>query len=218
MNYGIQELHNQYSGRATIVGNGPSLDFDSIEGPSFAMNSISLAFPKTDWRPDFYCCFSRETVFSPTMVRRINQVVYLGIPCFLYLGYAGDIGQEPNVHYLGVALSGTAPPTDGHWFQDGKWVYSWATTMTTTIQIAQYLGFTDFKVVGVDGYIGWTRGEKDPNHFDGSYCDGITPPQKLLDAMAMAKTNVRHEIAYKHIEHELAKHGCTIEYENRHSV
>lgn len=57
----IQKLKDAYDGeRCFIVCTGPSLkmnDLDIIRNEySFGMNSIHLAYNKTDWRPSFYVC------------------------------------------------------------------------------------------------------------------------------------------------------------------
>jgi len=208
--YGITGLKNKFSGPVTLVGNGPSLDFDNIDSPSIAMNSITLAFPYTGWRPDFYVCISRELVENETMMGRVIVALELGIPCFLNVDYFPRLGDWPNIHYIGLAISRHVP-LQGDWLQNGVWFLSYATTMTVAAQIAQYIGFNKYTFRGVDGYVTCPR-DNDLNHFDKGYNADILPDDKdTEDAEQVALINTRQAKAMKFIYHNLTSGGLHVQ-------
>ena len=196
-NYGIQSLKNTYSGGITMVGNGPSLDFDNIEMPSLGVNSISLAFPNTDWRPDLYVCCSRQLLANNTLMERVRVVLKLGIPCFLNCDYRPVLGDWDNAHYVSFCRAKHAP-MDGDWLQNGIWFYDYATVMTSAAQIAQYLGFTELKFIGIDGYKSYF-GDEDPNHFDKDYNTGLLLEGWGTCVFAVEEVNHQQRLAFEHI-------------------
>ena len=209
MEYGIMGLKNKYSGPVTLVGNGPSLDFDNIDSPSVAMNSITLAFPNTDWRPDFYVCISRELVDSETMMGRIIDALELGIPCFLNVNYFPRLGDWPNAHYISLAIS-QHTPLRGDWLQSGAWFLSYATTMTVAAQIVQYIGFSKYAFTGIDGYVTCPK-DNDLNHFDKGYNTDILPDYKdIEDPVQVARINALQAKAMKFIYHNLGRAACSM--------
>jgi hypothetical protein len=200
--YGIRSLKNKYSGPVTLVGNGPSLDFDKIASPSIAMNSITLAFPYTSWRPDFYVCISRELINNGTMMSRVTDAVELGIPCFLNINYFPRIGDWPNISYISLATSRHAP-LKGDWLQNGVWFLSYATTMMVAAQIAQYIGFGTYTFTGVDGYVTCPR-DNDLNHFDKSYNASLLSGDKdMEDTVQVDRINKRQKMAMRFICYNL---------------
>ena len=210
MEYGITSLKNKYSGLITIVGNGPSLDFDNIGSPSMAMNSITLAFPNTGWRPDFYVCISRELIRNKTMMGRVREALELGIPCFLNVDYSPQLGDYPNAHYISLAIP-AHHPIMGDWLQDGVWFMNYATTMMVAAQLAQYIGFDEVRFVGIDGYVTCSR-ENDLNHFDKGYNEDILPDDKdTEDQVQIDKINVRQAKAMKHIYNNFALGGVSVQ-------
>jgi len=198
LNYGIQSLRGAYSVKITMVVNGVSFDFDNIETPSLGVNSISLAFPKTDWRPDLFVCTTRLLLANEVLMERIRLVLKLGIPCFLNSDYYKELGDWPNAYYVGAARA-AHDPLPGDWFQDGYWVYGYASVMVAASQIAQYLGFTQHKFVGIDGYKSYT-GNNDVNHFDDAYNEGLLVDGWGLDILEAAEINRRQALAFEHIE------------------
>lgn len=210
MEYGITSLKNKYSGPVTLVGNGPSLDFDNIDSPSIAMNSITLAFPYTSWRPDFYVCITRELIRNKTMMGRVQEALELGIPCFLNVDYSPQLGGYPNAYYVSLAIP-AHHPIGGDWLQDGVWFMSYATTMIVVAQMAQYIGFDEVSFVGMDGYVTCPR-DNDLNHFDKSYNEDILPYDKdTEDAVQVDKINARQAKAMKHICDNLALGGVSVQ-------
>lgn len=209
MEYGIKSLHDKYSGPVTLVGNGPSLDFDRINSPSIGMNSITLAFPHTAWRPDFYVCISRELVTNETMMGRVTEALESGMPCFLNVDYYPQLGNWPNAYYIGLAVS-LHNPLVGDWLQNGVWFVSFATTMMPAAQIAQYLGFEVFTFTGMDGYRTCSK-EDDINHFDKSYNKDILPDSKDMEnAEQVSQINARQATAMNYIYGNLASGGLYV--------
>ena len=191
----MRPLEGKYSGPLTMVGNGPSLDVEAIEGPSLAMNSISLLYDKTDWRPDFYVNVSDALRKNELSHERVMDNVVLGIPCFLRCELLQFIDDARNIYWISVApvRVRTLLPLD--WSQDGVWVYDFATSMMPAAQIAQYIGFEKLKFVGMDGYVPHKMGEPDINHFDETYNDGLL----LYDIDDPFPLNYRMQRAYDHI-------------------
>ena len=181
-----------------MVGNGPSLGFDNIEKPSLGVNSISLAFPNTDWRPDLFVCTTRLLLANEALMERIRLVLKLGIPCFLNGDYYKELGDWPNAYYVGAARA-DHEPLPGDWFQDGYWVYCYASVMVAASQIAQYLGFTQYKFVGIDGYKSYT-GNNDVNHFDDAYNEGLMVDGWGCDILEAMEINRRQSLALEHIK------------------
>jgi hypothetical protein len=183
MPYGLQKLKGLYSGHITLVGNGPNLDVEKIEGMSLAMNSISLIFPKTSWRPDFYLCTSRELHQNPIQHKRIADVVATDVPCFLYSGYYPFFGARKNIYYISLGQPAHEPLEDD-WMQNGIWFVCWNTTMVAAAQIAQYL------------------------HFDDTYNNDILPASRVETPATIEELNRRHKIAYEHIARMFGKTSC----------
>ena len=153
-----------------------------------------MAFPYTNWRPDFYVCISRELVGNETMMARVIDALELGIPCFLNVDYFPRLGDWPNAHYIGLACSRHVP-LQGDWLQNGVWFLSYATTMVAAAQIAQYVGFSKYTFRGMDGYVACTR-DNDLNHFDKGYNADILPADKdTEDIVQVDLINARQEQA-----------------------
>ena len=210
MEYGITSLKNKFGGPVTLVGNGPSLDFDNIGSPSIAMNSITLAFEYTDWRPDFYVCISRELVGNETMMGRIIDALELGIPCFLNVNYFPRLGAWPNTYYISLAAA-RHEPRQGDWLQNGVWFLSYATTMTVAAQIVQYIGFSKYKFIGMDGYVTCPK-DNDLNHFDKNYNADLIPADKdIEDAVLVDSINARQAKAMEFVHRNLISGGVSVQ-------
>ena len=210
MKYGITSLKNKYSGPITLVGNGPSLDFDNIASPSMGMNSITLAFANTEWRPDFYVCISRELINNETMMGRVIDALELGIPCFLNVNYSPRLGDWPNAYYISLATARHVP-LRGDWLQNGTWFLSYATTMTVAAGIAQYLGFGIIGLTGIDGYVTCPK-NNDLNHFDKGYNADILPADKdTEDTVQVARINARQTKAMEFVYRNLISGGVSVQ-------
>ena len=79
----LEKYKNSHLGeRCVLVANGPSLiseDLDKIKHEwTFGCNKIYYMFPKTSWRPDFYC------VLDERYIERSQDEIFSRLPC-LYL-------------------------------------------------------------------------------------------------------------------------------------
>ncbi|MBU9725207.1 6-hydroxymethylpterin diphosphokinase MptE-like protein [Diplocloster modestus] len=158
----IRELKDTYKGkRCFVICTGPSLNIDDLElikdEYTFAMNSISLLFDKTDFRPSFYGCID-EGVFekmkdsimkydSPNtkvfISGRLRKYLDSGLPSYWY-------NVSCNVAYH----------TYDRWFRNKFWckfsdnavrgTYDMYSVTHFLIQIAAYMGFSEVYLVGAD--------------------------------------------------------------------
>jgi len=141
---------------------------------------------------------------------RVIDALELGIPCFLNVDYFPQIGDWPNVYYIGLACSRHVP-LQGDWLQNGTWFLSYATTMVPATQIAQYIGFSKYTFTGVDGYVTCPK-DNDLNHFDKSYNADILPDDKdTEDAAQIDFINARQAKAMKFIYSNIVPGGLYVQ-------
>ena len=76
--------------------------------------------------------------------------------------------------------------------------------MLAAAQVAQYIGFTSYDIVGCDGYTPSFEGSQ-PNHFDPDYDKYLNPPNKDTGAKATSELNRRQGLAYEHIARSFFK-------------
>jgi hypothetical protein len=162
---------NKYSGKCWIVGNGPSLDVNVIDGPSFATNRIAMLYDTVAWRPTFF--YAHAPMYSPEWRRDVIRSIELGIPCFIHERLKDDLGEYPNVMWI----------TDKKFTFDFRLQGMSGFSMAT---LALYLGFDDLRFIGHDGYFQAVDGD-DPNHFHKDYLRSAT--QEDVD-----RWNFKHRI------------------------
>lgn len=131
-----------------IVGNGPSLTLDDLQKirwlPSFGSNRIYLAFEHTDWRPTYYM------VCDPQVLAASHDSIknHISMPAFCPINSPGrDLknlikfyAQFRLLKYEKNAFS-TTPLK--HLTMSG-------TVCFPMIQLAYYMGFRSFVLLGVD--------------------------------------------------------------------
>jgi glycosyltransferase involved in cell wall biosynthesis len=147
----LRALRGRFAGeRIFIMGNGPSLnrmELELLAGEHvFAMNRISLLFPRISWRPDFFTAFDIRVV--PDNLDEFNK---LEIPYkFFATKHKGAILEREN-HYWHHSWQvsddledrfGAFPEITG--FGGG------GTVACAAIQIAAYLGFDPIILIGCD--------------------------------------------------------------------
>jgi hypothetical protein len=178
--------------RAWIIGNGPSLRAEDLEALHdrgefcIGMNRIQLIYEKTNWRPSVYCL--ADTRKNVSWRQDVLFHVEQGYPCHvknlilnaLTPHFDGGLGawiDQPwavNVVPLIECMHNYIdhrPPT--------KWHYPhpccFQGSMSTSIQIAAFLGFKNIILLGVDH--SWKLreqvGDPDPNHYDPRYDGGL---------------------------------------------
>lgn len=182
----ICELKDKYKGqRAWIIGNGPSLlstNLSLIKEKTFACNAISLLFPKTEWRPDFYTCFQLTTP-ALAVIRSMEPVRKAGVTCIVSSRFVpmNLLENFPETHFESFYALSSAnivwrelQPCD--WMTNGWWVYGFGTAVYASAQIITYLGFEEIVFVGCDmNWQGFEDGN-DINHFHPNYNNGLSLP------------------------------------------
>lgn len=173
----LERYKNSHLGeRCVLVANGPSLlpeDLDKIKGEwTFGCNKIYYMFPKTQWRPDFYCVLderyierSQDEIFSQIdMPIFTNDVVYKKI-------------SEKNREGKKILYSRQI-----HYERFQAWPhlleYTYATNQGTVLSfvmaLAIYMGFKEIYVLGADN-----TATVAGNHFSGHLEDkGLEQIQK----------------------------------------
>ena len=162
--------------RCVLVANGPSLrpeDLERIKNEwTFGCNKIYHMFPKTNWRPDFYCVLderyiqrSQDEIFSRIDVPVFtNDAVYRQIQS----KYRGNrtILYSKQIHYTSFKA----------WPHLLQYTYgtNQGTVLSFVMALAIYMGFQEIYVLGADN-----TGGAVGNHFAGHEEDrGLEAIQK----------------------------------------
>lgn len=176
-------LKNIHEGeRCFIIGNGPSLtaeDLDKIKAEySFASNKIYKIFPKTQWRPTYYCASDNGIIDES-----IDEINSLSVnKKFLSLNYL-VYNKKPKSYFKDAIIFRETYPHkmnfDNPIFSDDitKGIACGNTVTYIMIQIAVYMGFKEIYLLGVDHGLpkGYTQNTQ--NHFyadekhDKTICD-----------------------------------------------
>lgn len=146
---GIRPFKNRHKGQACVViGNGPSLRMEDLTRlyqlkiPTFGCNRITLAFPKTDWRPTYYFMSDQK------LIRQFD----------------GDVPDVPEKNrffpkrYRDIVPGGTFyNELEFDYEKEGKFsldaakgIYPAGSVTTEMIQFAYYMGFSEIYLIGVD--------------------------------------------------------------------
>ena len=156
----IISLKNKYKGeRCFVICTGPSLTIDDLnllKGEyTFGMNSISLLYDKTDFRPSFFGCID-EGVFLK-MYDNIQKYDDDRIPVFISGRAAKHCDLKPHWYEIPVNV---AYHTYDRWVKNKFWckfsddayagVYDMYSVTHFLIQIAVYMGFKDIYLLGCD--------------------------------------------------------------------
>lgn len=185
-NTNIQKLrYTQEGKRCFIIGNGPSLSISDLnklkDEDCFASNRIYGLFPKTDWRPKYYCSQDEKVLeqISTDLKVAVNNCTAAFFPYNYKKLLPSDILGDTKVHmfykpYVSVYSK------DGK-YQEGimpfsndisKAVYDGLSITFGMIQIAVYLGYKEIYLVGIDHNYAFKNGIVDSSK---SYCEGIKP-------------------------------------------
>lgn len=156
----IMSLKDKYKGeRCFVICTGPSLTIDDLnllKGEyTFGMNSISLLFDNTDFRPSFLGCID-EGVFLK-MYDNIQKYDDDKIPVFISGRAAKHCELKPHWYEIPVNV---AYHTYDRWVKNKFWckfsddayagVYDMYSVTHFLIQIAVYMGFKDIYLLGCD--------------------------------------------------------------------
>jgi hypothetical protein len=196
----LEVLRGSYRGRVWMIGNGLSLSCTPLEKlvgeKTFAMNAISLMYPKTPWRPSFYFCISSNVVAAHRLAL-FRATVDAGIPSFLSATWRNTVFQDAeHIYWLHSLIKGVKEETV--WSKDvSRLLGRCHTSMYGAMQIASYLGFDELYLLGCD--MGWKplwTDERDENHFDVGYSIGAklmsdVDAKKIDDGMLEAHANAK---------------------------
>lgn len=156
----IKSLEKKYEGeRCFIICTGPSLtieDMEKLKGEyTFGMNSISLLYEKTDFRPSFYGCID-EGVFIK-LQDDIAKYDDSTIPVFVSPRVAKHVDLLP--HWFEIPIN-VAYHTYDRWFKNKFWckfsddaykgLYDMYSVTHFLIQVAVYMGFKEIYLLGAD--------------------------------------------------------------------
>ncbi len=158
----IEKLKDKYAGkRCFIICTGPSLTIDDLEliknEYTFAMNSISLLYEKTDFRPTFYGCID-EGVFNQlqdNIFKYDSEDTEVFISNRIRKLIKGDLPKQ----WFNVSCN-VAYHTYDRWFRGRFWckfsndavrgIYDMYSVTHFLIQIAVYIGFEEIYLIGAD--------------------------------------------------------------------
>ena len=198
--------------KCIIVGNGPSIKnvpLERLSYPSFGMNRL-----KPDFKPAYYVNLRREHVFRMEAGRDDykwdvacirNGVARCKDRSFIWRGNIPLGLGDSRTHYMALERAKM-------WSDNMDYAFAFGGMTHCTAQVAVMLGFTELIMIGMDGnYKPW-KGE-DLNHYSEDYLMGKNSVDSVSVERA-AKLNKQHVEMHKYIQHECAKRGVKVRYEN----
>ncbi|MCI8638465.1 MAG: DUF115 domain-containing protein [Coprococcus sp.] len=156
----IKSLKDKYKGeRCFIICTGPSLTLDDLnklkKEYSFGMNSISLLYDKTDFRPSFFGCID-EGVFVK-LRDSILKYDSSNIPVFISGRAAKHCALRQHWYEIPINV---AYHTYDRWVKNKFWckfsddayagLYDMYSVTHVLIQLAVYMGFKKIYLIGCD--------------------------------------------------------------------
>lgn len=159
----IEKFKNIHQGeRCFIVGTGPSLKLEDVEALeqefTFAVNSCFRIFDKTKWRPNYYVITDPKFMIDMGKdISKCNREISCGF-CGEETGW-----NAPNVHTITTSRLYTNFPKKGliqkivdkmeYDFVTNdlsQAMISGHTVVFSAIQIAEYMGFKEIYLLGID--------------------------------------------------------------------
>ena len=161
--------------KAVILGNGPSLneiDFDYLNSRkdviTLASNRISLIFNKTDWRPNYYFCFSTN-IENKVWLDNVNEVIDNDkTTCFLSSELKPILGDKKNIIFIDNIYEHNRHSSIPYNLFEKNFTDVVVKSYSATVPMFQYCfsnGIKKIGIIGQDGYIY----SNNKNHFDDSY-------------------------------------------------
>lgn len=154
----IQSLKDTHIGqKCFVIGNGPSLRAEDLSTlkengiATFAANRIYNIFENTDWRPTYYVC--EDEFILEDIQNKINELdfEYKFIPINFH--WYKNINID-NAHYFyqnfGVDLHKEGSRANFLSTNPSKYIPARGSVITTCVQLAIYMGFTEIYLIGVD--------------------------------------------------------------------
>ena len=149
-------MKNKHSGeRCFIIGNGPSLTAEDLtllkEEYTFASNRIFYIFPKTTWRPTYYC--GQDYVVIEDIADKLESFVgdckkvFISSRCWDVI--PENVRRKPNICFFFPRFKGVHKE-DIFSDQIENFVSDGGTVTYAAIQLAVYMGFSKIYLLGCD--------------------------------------------------------------------
>lgn len=195
-------LRNTQNGkRCFIVATGPSLTVGDVEmlknEDTIGVNSISLLYSQTSWRPTYYVC--TDSVYFEKIYRsyQMNMEMISEKDVFLNECNSKLVPKSNKIHYL--SFSNWNRVSD---FADVKYtenlvhgIYAFGTVTNIAIIIAIYMGYKDIYILGADcsNFNQHFKNDVSDCEKDQVYLDNVTKVQ-LLGYKAIKKETEKKAI------------------------
>ncbi len=200
----FKDLHK--GERVFLIGNGPSLNRTNLDliknDHAIAMNRISLIYPRTQWRPDYYLYTAdniNNKIWGDKWQTSVNAAISEpGTTSFVWRLFADRVQNNPNIVWLDNVTELDIGEAGTFSTNIAQWVSKTGTSMNVAFQLANFMGFEQIFLLGCD--LNWKTSsgtERDPNHFDPSYSAKI--PDGERERLRMRTT---HENAYRFLKAE----------------
>ncbi|WP_165443954.1 6-hydroxymethylpterin diphosphokinase MptE-like protein [Lachnoclostridium sp. Marseille-P6806] len=154
----ICQYRNLYEGkRCFIIGNGPSLsaeDLDKLRDEiTFGFNKIYLIFPKTEWRPTFYCVQDEQVLcgIEDHMLAEVSgrsQATFVRMQSFGKISGRGIRAEKLISVPIWNRISGDGRIRFSK--RADRFTYDGSTVSYFALQLAAYMGFREIYLLGVD--------------------------------------------------------------------
>ncbi|MCI8799449.1 MAG: DUF115 domain-containing protein [Lachnospiraceae bacterium] len=186
--------------RCFIIGNGPSLRYTDLEKLReekeicFGCNRIYLAYPNTNWRPDYYVAVDHMIIQND-----YAKILELGGIRFVRHSYCQveNWAKYGIYEFRGLACPSQQPQVS---YDILEGIYMGNTVVYDALQIALYMGFQEIYLLGVDMTTG-IRYEDEGSHFYKS-------PDTKENLGTSNSLEARKNLGYA--AEEIAKSGCIL--------
>ena len=150
----IHALKDSHKGeKCFVIGNGPSLtaeDLDRLQDsgiPTFAMNRVFKFFPQTKWRPTYYISedilILKDTI--PDVEAIPSEITFIPVNLHWY-----ENVDVKGAQYFWMDYNSELKESFGLSLDCAHAVRCRGTVTSTCIQFAEYMGFTEIYLLGID--------------------------------------------------------------------
>jgi hypothetical protein len=215
------------SGRAFIIGNGPSLrktDMNLLRGETtYAMNRIHLDYDRWDWRPSHYVFVDYQTVLPRSLVmEELAQHIRAGEQIYIdrylreqvYRKLKSPARMPENIHFLQICdrvghTGGNyaSPHAPQAWHLDEPPAFcKFASGLFTAMQIAVMEGYNPLYLIACDlGYVAMDLEGPDPNHMHPEYVPDNPRMRSMIAMTPEYADQTNHKLEYGH---QIAHKSC----------
>ncbi len=145
--------------RCFVIGTGPSLTIHDLEmlshDVSFASNSIYALYPKTFWRPNYYCTIDglmakmlHENREKLNYIINNCDAMFTGVERYKY--YIDVVKSCENIYFFNTIYEDNIKSHMGFSDDAEMYLYGGGSVTYRLIQLAVYMGFTEIYLLGVD--------------------------------------------------------------------